>query len=157
MHLRRGHGSRSRALREASLAEALASAARAGFDLSGEPPLRAHLFGLAADEHVLLLLLHHIAGDGWSLAPLARDLSRFYEARLAGRAADLPGLPVQYADYTLWQHSVLGDEADAASAIGRQLGYWTETLKDLPEQIDLPSDRPRPAVSSYRGESLRSS
>ena len=139
---------------EASLPEALASAARAGFDLSGEPPLRAHLFGLAADEHVVLLLVHHIAGDGWSLAPLARDLSRFYEARLAGRAADLPGLPVQYADYTLWQHTVLGDEADAASAIGRQLGYWTETLKDLPEQIDLPSDRPRSAVSSYRGESI---
>ena len=61
---------------------------------------------------------------------------------------------MQYADYTLWQHGVLGDEADAASAIGRQLGYWTETLKGLPEQIDLPSDRPRPAVSSYRGESL---
>ena len=139
---------------EANLPDALASAARAGFDLSGEPPLRAHLFGLAADEHVVLLLVHHIAGDGWSLAPLARDLSRFYEARLAGRAADLPGLPVQYADYTLWQHGVLGDEADAASAIGRQLGYWTETLKGLPEQIDLPSDRPRPAVSSYRGESL---
>ena len=65
-----------------------------------------------------------------------------------------PALPVQYADYTLWQHGVLGDETDAASAIGRQLGYWTETLKDLPEQIDLPSDRPRPAVSSYRGESV---
>ena len=134
--------------------DALASAARQGFDLSREPPLRAHLFGLAADEHVLLLLLHHIAGDGWSLAPLARDLSRFYEARRQGTAADLPGLPVQYADYTLWQHGVLGDEADAASAIGRQLGYWTETLKGLPEQIDLPSDRPRPAVSSYRGESV---
>ncbi len=139
---------------EASLSDALASAARAGFDLSGEPPLRAHLFGLAADEHVLLLLVHHIAGDGWSLAPLARDLSRFYEARRQGSAADLPGLPVQYADYTLWQHGVLGDEGDAESAIGRQLGYWTETLKGLPEQIDLPSDRPRPAVSSYRGESL---
>ena len=96
--------------------------------------MRAYLFGLAADEHVLLLLVHHIAGDGWSLAPLARDLSRFYEARRQGTAADLPGLPVQYADYTLWQHTVLGDETDAASAIGRQLGYWTEALKVFPSR-----------------------
>ena len=106
-----------------------------------------------ANEHVLLLLLHHIAGDGWSLAPLARDLARGYAARCRGRAPDLPALPVQYADYTLWQHEVLGEESDPQSAIARQLAFWTSALKELPEQIELPSDRPRPAVSSYRGDS----
>ena len=103
---------------------------------------------------MLLLLVHHIAGDGWSLAPLARDLARAYAARRDGRAPDLPALPVQYADYTLWQHEVLGEESDPHSAIARQLAFWTETLKELPDQIDLPSDRPRPAVSSYRGDSV---
>ena len=66
------------------------------------------LFALGESEHVLLLLLHHIAGDGWSLAPLLRDLGRFYEARCRGQAASVAALPVQYADYTLWQHAVLG-------------------------------------------------
>ena len=103
---------------------------------------------------MLLLLLHHIAGDGWSLAPLARDLGRFYAARCRGGAPDLAALPVQYADYTLWQHEVLGQEDDPQSAIARQLAFWTEALKGLPDQIDLPSDRPRPAVSSYRGDSV---
>ena len=74
--------------------------------------MRAHLFALGAHEHVLLLLLHHIAGDGWSLAPLARDLARAYAARLRGAGAGLSALPVQYADYTLWQHAVLGEESD---------------------------------------------
>ena len=69
-------------------------------------------------------------------------------------APDLAALPVQYADYTLWQHQVLGEESDPESAIARQLAFWTETLKELPDQIDLPSDRPRPAVSSYRGDSV---
>ena len=103
---------------------------------------------------MLLLLVHHIAGDGWSLAPLARDLARAYAARRNGKAPDLPALPVQYADYTLWQHQVLGDESDPQSAIARQLAFWTETLEELPDQLDLPSDRPRPAVSSYRGDSV---
>jgi amino acid adenylation domain-containing protein/non-ribosomal peptide synthase protein (TIGR01720 family) len=143
------------AVSEAKLSAALAAAARQGFDLSREPPLRAHLFGLDANEHVLLLVLHHIAGDGWSLAPLARDLGRCYVARRSGQATALPALPVlQYADYTLWQHLVLGAESDAQSAIGRQLAFWTRRLEGLPEQIDLPSDRPRPAVSSYRGDSV---
>ncbi|MGA8611654.1 MAG: amino acid adenylation domain-containing protein, partial [Xanthobacteraceae bacterium] len=139
---------------EAALAGVLSDAARCGFDLACEPPLRAHLFALGDGEHVLLLLLHHIAGDGWSLAPLWRDVATAYAARLEGKAPKLPALPVQYADYTLWQHEVLGSEDDAGSAIARQLSFWTSTLKDVPIQIELPSDRPRPAVSSHRGDSI---
>ena len=139
---------------EQALPEALAAAARYGFDLSTEPPLRAHLFVLGANEHVLLLLLHHIASDGWSSVPLARDLAATYGARRQGHAPELPALPVQYADYTLWQHQLLGRESDPDSAIARQLAFWTDTLKDLPDQIELPVDRPRPAVASYRGDSV---
>ena len=117
-------------------------------------PLRAHLFVLGESEHVLLLLLHHIAGDGWSSAPLWRDFAAAYAARRNGQAPALPALPVQYADYTLWQHQVLGAESDPQSAIAHQLAFWTETLEDLPDQIDLPSDRPRPAVPSYHGDSV---
>ena len=141
-------------LSEEDLPHAISAATQRGFDLSREPPLRAYLFALGKSEHVLLLLLHHIAGDGWSLAPLARDLGCGYAARCRGDAAELPKLPVQYADYTLWQHKVLGDERDAESAIARQLAFWTEALRNLPDQIDLPTDRPRPAVASYRGESV---
>ena len=130
---------------EEALPEALSAAARQGFDLASEPPLRAHLFVLGESEHVVLLLLHHIAGDGWSMAPLARDLAGFYAARCRGTAPDLPALPVQYADYTLWQHEVLGEESDPESAIARQLAYWTSRLQDLPEQLDLPL-RPAPTL-----------
>ncbi|HJX22679.1 MAG TPA: amino acid adenylation domain-containing protein, partial [Steroidobacteraceae bacterium] len=142
------------AVSEAGLAGALAAAARTGFDLAREPPLRVHLFALGESEHVVVLLLHHIAGDGWSLAPLLRDLGRFYEARCRGQAAAVAALPVQYADYTLWQHAVLGSEDDGESAIARQLSFWTSQLEGLPDQIDLPLDRARPAVSSYRGGSV---
>ena len=136
---------------EEELAGALAGAAGGGFDLAREPPLRAHLFVLGEREHVLLVLLHHIAGDGWSLAPLLRDVARCYGARCAGVAASLPALPVQYADYTLWQHAVLGSEEDAQSALARQLTFWRERLAGLPEQLDLPGERARPAVASHRG------
>ena len=144
---------------EADLEEALAGAARRGFDLACEPPLRAQLFALEPDEdgareHVLLLVLHHIAADGWSLAPLLRDLGRCYGARCRGAQAELAPLPVQYADYTLWQHALLGSEEDGSSAIARQLSFWREALKDLPDQIDLPSDHVRPAVASHRGGSV---
>ncbi|MEK6230027.1 MAG: condensation domain-containing protein, partial [Actinomycetota bacterium] len=136
------------------LSAALAGAARRGFDLSAEPPLRAQLFVVGETEQVLLLLLHHIAGDGWSLAPLWRDVARFYAARRRGIAAPVAGLPVQYADYTVWQHAVLGDESDASSALARQLAYWSDRLAGLPDQLDLPCDRPRPVVASYRGEAI---
>ena len=99
---------------------------------------------------MLLLLLHHIAGDGWSLAPLWRDVAVAYGARCWRQAPSFAPLPVQYADYTLWQHRCWA-ESDPHSAMARQLSFWSETLKDLPDQIELPTDRPRPAVSSYRG------
>jgi acyl carrier protein len=93
---------------EASLGEELAAAAGEGFDLSHELPLRASLFELSEREHVLLIVLHHIVGDGWSLGPLARELVRAYTARCEGKAPEWAELPVQYADYTLWQREVLG-------------------------------------------------
>src|SRR5262249_20613087 len=143
-----------RAVSEGELSGALTAALQVGFDLSREVPLRAHLFALGGDEHVLLLLLHHIAGDGWSLGPLARDLSLGYGARVGGCAPDFAPLAVQYADYTLWQQALLGDANDGGSVLARQLSYWRERLSGLPEQIALPSDRGRPAVASYRGGSV---
>ena len=139
---------------EASLGGAVSAALRRGFDLSVEPPLRAHLYALGEAEHVLVLLLHHIAGDGWSLSPLWRDVAGFYAARRRGVAAAVAPLGVQYADYTLWQRAVLGEESDPDSALSRQLAYWTDRLQDLPDQLDLPSDRARPAVASHRGASI---
>ncbi|MFD9410729.1 amino acid adenylation domain-containing protein [Streptomyces sp. NPDC059989] len=140
---------------EAGLAEELRRAARRGFDLAVEPPLRAHLFRLGPDEHVLMLLVHHIASDGgWSTPIMVRDLTTAYAARCAGEAPAWTPLPVQYADYTLWQREVLGSEDDPDSPVSRQLAHWRETLRDLPEELGLPTDRPRPAASSYRGDSV---
>ncbi|MEW7010034.1 condensation domain-containing protein, partial [Lentilitoribacter sp. EG35] len=136
---------------EAELSAALSAAAGYCFDLATELPIRGWLYHLNADQHVLLLVIHHIAGDGWSFAPLAKDLTLAYEARIRGEAPDWVPLPVQYADYTLWQHELLGDESDSDSAIAHQLSYWQDTLKGLPEQLDLPVDRPRPTKASHRG------
>ncbi|MCG1042707.1 non-ribosomal peptide synthase/polyketide synthase [Mycetohabitans sp. B8] len=135
-----------------TLSQRLAQAAVHHFDLSREIPLRAWLFQLDAQEHVLLLLLHHIAGDGWSMAPLARDLGRAYAARLQDRAPDWAPLPVQYADYTLWQQALFGNEHDPDSMIGRQFAYWERTLAGLPDRLELPFDRARPSVASYHGD-----
>ena len=139
---------------EETLPQHLAKAAGHGFELASEIPFRAWLFHLAADQHVLLLLCHHIASDGWSAAPLARDLRAAYAARLQDKAPAWAALPVQYADYTLWQRELLGDERDPDSSSARQLAYWQRALAGLPEQLQLPTDRPRPAASSYRGEFL---
>lgn len=137
--------------REDALPGLLADAAAHGFALDREPPLRIAVFALSEDEHVMLVLLHHIAGDEWSDLPLQRDLAVAYAARSAGHAPRWTPLPVSYADYTLWHREVLGDEADPGSLIARQVGYWRGALSGLPEELALPTDRPRPLESSYRG------
>ncbi|UOX91373.1 amino acid adenylation domain-containing protein [Amycolatopsis sp. FBCC-B4732] len=131
----------------ATLADAVSEAARTVFELESEIPLRAELLRLGAREHVLVLVFHHIASDGWSTAPLWRDLATAYTARHAGEAPQWTPLPVQYADYTVWQRDVLGEPV-----IEPQLDYWRRALANLPERIELPTDRPHPAEASYRGE-----
>src|SRR6202042_1740598 len=120
-----------------------------GFDLAAEVPWRAYLFRLGGKEHVLLVMLHHIACDGWSLGPLATDLAKAYAARRAGQPPSWPPLPVRYADYAVWQRELL-----AGPAGQQQREYGLERLKGLPERIELPASRQRPAVTSLRGEWL---
>ncbi|MGV5039271.1 amino acid adenylation domain-containing protein, partial [Streptomyces sp. NRAIS4] len=122
------------------------------FDLSAEPPLRATLFTVTPKERVLLLLMHHIASDGASMGPLGRDLETAFRARLQGQAPTWAALPVQYADYTLWQRQLLGSEDDPNSLVSKQLAYWTRALEGSPDRLELPFDRPRPKVASYRGD-----
>ncbi|MBY0291219.1 MAG: amino acid adenylation domain-containing protein [Mycobacteriaceae bacterium] len=133
------------------LTEAIDEVAQHAFDLAAEIPLRATLFRIADDEHVMAIVLHHIAADGWSITPLARDLEMAYASRCAGQAPDWAPLPVQYVDYTLWQREQLGDLDDPNSAIAAQVAYWEQALAGMPERIDLPTDRPYPSVADNRG------
>ncbi|HEY0699416.1 MAG TPA: amino acid adenylation domain-containing protein, partial [Micromonospora sp.] len=138
----------------AELEEVLAAAAVRDFDLATELPLRAHLLALAPREHVLLVVLHHIAADGASMGPFAADLGTAYAARVAGRAPEFPPLPVQYADYAIWQRQTLGDEDDPDSPIARQLDHWRTTLAGLPDELSLPTDRPRSEQAGKQGRQV---
>ncbi len=109
---------------ESRLDEAVEETARHTFDLAAEIPLQARLFRVGEDEHVLVGVVHHIAADGLSVAPLIRDLGAAYASRSAGQAPGWAPLAVQYADYTLWQREQLGDIDDSGSPIAAQLAYW---------------------------------
>jgi amino acid adenylation domain-containing protein len=135
-----------------SLDDAVGNAARYVFDLTRELPIRATLFRVNAEDHVLLVVMHHIVSDGWSMTPLLRDLAIAYRARCAGTEPAWDPLPVQYADYTLWQQDLLGDDADPASEAAIQLAYWAKALDALPDEVTLPGGRPRPALPSYNGD-----
>ena len=117
------------------------------FDIARELPLRALVLRVADDRHVLVLTLHHIAADGWSLAPFARDLSLAYTAQLDGTAPEFPELPVSYADFAVWQRDRLGDAADPDSEIRQQLAYWTRALAGAPAEITLPRDFDRASAT----------
>ncbi|MES5816920.1 amino acid adenylation domain-containing protein [Streptomyces sp. RG80] len=137
---------------ENTLDREVRAAARRGFDLTSELPLRVRLFALGSREHVLLLLVHHIAIDGWSTAPLIRDLSAAYTARLAGRPPAWAPLPVTYADHARWQREVLGSRQDPDSPLALQSAYWSTALEGLPERLELPLDRaPGPGAAPAGG------
>ncbi|MCG7525850.1 amino acid adenylation domain-containing protein [Streptomyces sp. OfavH-34-F] len=139
---------------EAKLHDRVAAATAEAIDIEHSLPLRATLLRLAPDAHVLVLVVHHIAADGTSLAPLAHDLGLAYRARVRGEAPSWAPLPVDYADHTLWQRDLLGDEQDPDSLVCRQLSHWRRALDGLPEAVELPWDRPRPATSRHTGATL---
>jgi amino acid adenylation domain-containing protein len=135
--------------REGAVGRRAGEEARRGFDLSAGPPFRAALLRLGAEDHLLLLSMHHIVSDGWSMGVLFRELSALYEAYREGGESPLAELPVQYADYAVWQREQLAGEV-----LDRQLAYWKERLGDAPALLELPTDRPRPAVQTYRGATV---
>nr|WP_245745820.1 non-ribosomal peptide synthetase [Nocardia altamirensis] len=136
---------------EAELPEQLSELARTVFEVSSEVPFLARLFETSPTEHVLALVVHAISADADSMGMLARDVLTAYGARVEGGEAAFRPLEVQYPDFALWQRGVLGVEDDPESLLAKQIGFWATSLRGLPEQLDLPIGRPRPAVTSGRG------
>jgi thioesterase domain-containing protein len=119
------------------------------FDLARGPLLRAALLRLSEHEHVAMVVMHHIVSDGWSRNVLIQDLGALYQSYVEGRPSPLPVLPIQYADYALWQRGWL-----QGGALDRQIRYWQDRLAGAPRVLDLPTDRSRPAVQNFRGASV---
>ncbi|MFL6198785.1 MAG: non-ribosomal peptide synthetase, partial [Thermoanaerobaculia bacterium] len=137
------------AVRETELLRLLSAEARRSFDLARGPLLRAALYSTGEDEHAFLLSMHHIVSDGWSLGVLVQELAGLYEAFSHSRPPSLPALPIQYADFAVWQLGLL-----AGPALAALLDYWQQQLAGLPPLVELPADRPRPAVQTFRGATL---
>ena len=132
--------------RELEASRRLEQEARRPYDLSRDAMLRALVLRLGDRDSALLLTMHHIASDGWSMGILARELSTLYDAHVTGRSPRLPELPLQYADYAVWQRQWL-----QGARLEGQLGYWTERLAGAPALLELPGDRTRPPIQSHRG------
>jgi amino acid adenylation domain-containing protein len=139
---------------EGELERELEKAVGYGFELEREIPMRVWVYEVGEEEHVMVLLLHHIAGDGWSLGPLGRDLREAYGARRRGEGPKWRELSVQYGDYTVWQREVLGEEGEEGSVLWKQMRYWRGKLEGMVEEMELMKDGVRPAVSSYGGGSV---
>ena len=132
--------------REAEVMRLVEAEAHQPFELSQGPLLRVKLWRLSESEHVVLLTMHHIITDGWSLGVLIKEVAALYRAFAAGEPVPLPELPVQYADFALWQRERLqGEELE------RQLGYWRQQLAEAPALLELPTDRPRPPLQTFNG------
>ncbi|MEO7021510.1 MAG: amino acid adenylation domain-containing protein [Ktedonobacteraceae bacterium] len=131
-----------------TLLDLIAEERQKPFDLANGPLFRTHLIGVAEDEHVLLLTMHHIVSDGWSMGILIRELSALYLAFSTGQTSPLPALSLQYADYAIWQRAWL-----QGAVLDRQLSYWRTQLAGVPALLSLPTDRPRSAIQSARGAS----
>ncbi|MEG4227993.1 amino acid adenylation domain-containing protein [Microcoleus sp. N9_B2] len=140
--------------REAEVKKLAAAEASKPFDLTKGPLLRANLLQLDAEEYVLLLTLHHIIFDGWSIGVFLQELAALYEAFSIGKPSPLPELPIQYADFAIWQREWLAGDSvgdSFASRLQTQLNYWKKQLSGAPPLLELPADRPRPPVQTYRG------
>ncbi|WP_065489848.1 non-ribosomal peptide synthetase [Rhodococcus opacus] len=139
---------------EEELRMRVAALLTAGFEVTESVPVRGALYRMSKSEHVLAVVVHHICADGFSTGPMGRDVLVAYAARHAGHEPSWTPLPVQYADYALWQREVLGSEDDPGSLMSQQIAYWLDALSGLPDALTLPTDRPRPAVRSGLGSSV---